>query len=424
MELGDLENYKGTYFSKRAMALDVNKEVFDYVFEKKSDYFMIDIADARADMLEKDGHYITVLNEVSANKESLYKDYGLDTYKTVHSSEITDEQWNRSIDEICSRLSAHYPPDKIIINKFFGVEDYVEQDEIKRFPNPRFKKYNELLNKLYARLEANLKGCEIIEFPNYVTADRFHKFGRYELHYHNYYYEYGAKAVEIIISESDDSKKQEKLKELKDVYECKFQLLRNELELKKIQKDFVSLGNVKNLSDKFNDNSVDVNDVIKTAQAITDINIYFEFLKTIQSKYLVICAIRDTPGGNLPDSALNKIHEFGFTKFSRELWRMYTGVSFRSEIFCDKLGEARELPVNYSNSELNISVSSNAWRKENKAEIVIDGVDYAVNMRGINIVVYDIDNKLLIDSVAYDCHPLQGVFRRKESLELLGGKNG
>lgn len=35
---------------------------------------------------------------------------------------------------------------------------------------------------------------------------------------------------------------------------------------------------------------------------------------------------------------------------------------------------------------------------------MIDGVDYAVNRRGLNIVVFDTQNFKVIDSVVFDTH--------------------
>lgn len=51
-----------------------------------------------------------------------------------------------------------------------------------------------------------------------------------------------------------------------------------------------------------------------------------------------------------------------------------------------------------------IFIQSGAWRKENVASIKIDGKDYATNIRGINIVVYDLAANEVIDSVGYDRH--------------------
>lgn len=151
-------------------------------------------------------------------------------------------------------------------------------------------------------------------------------------------------------------------------------------------------------------------------QVETDVCKYVELLWQLQSKYWILLSVRDTPGDCLPEEAVRLLHELGFTKFSKELWRMYIGVSRPGEVLCDRAGESREAPVDYQcQSGLSVTVSSMAWRQGNKAEIVIDGTDYAVNLRGLNFVVYDTEHKRLVDSVGFDCHTGQWRIQRRNS---------
>lgn len=140
---------------------------------------------------------------------------------------------------------------------------------------------------------------------------------------------------------------------------------------------------------------------------------YIGLLKEKKAKYLIILCVRDTPGNCLPDNAVQAIHEIGFTNFSKELWRMYIGISSLGEVICNLAGESREAPVNYQCNSPRLSVSSMAWRQGNQAEITINGINYSANMRGINIVVYDLHREKVIDSVGFDCHgPQWNVTRR------------
>ena len=60
-------------------------------------------------------------------------------------------------------------------------------------------------------------------------------------------------------------------------------------------------------------------------------------------------------------------------------------------------------------------VSSKAWRQGNTSEIKINGVEYSVNQRGINIVIYDKDKHEVWDSIAFDGHDYGLGFMRKYS---------
>lgn len=159
-----------------------------------------------------------------------------------------------------------------------------------------------------------------------------------------------------------------------------------------------------------------------------DIKKYLKYLEIIKDDYLIMLAVRDTPGDCIDNEILGHIHDLGFTKFTKGLWYMYCGLLLKSIPVCDIVGAQREEAVNYNISinNLEIKLSSNAWRRENKAEIIINDKDYAVNIRGINIVVYDLKNNNLIDAVGFDCHTTQMTCKRlnnssnkKESICLL-----
>lgn len=147
----------------------------------------------------------------------------------------------------------------------------------------------------------------------------------------------------------------------------------------------------------------------------TDFLMYLNILNVIKSKYLIILAVRDTPGNMLPEEIIEKIHSFGFTDFSKELWKMYIGVSLNSTIVFNKSGEKSEDSVTYilSGDNLNLNAVSKAWRNGNQASVVINGNECAVNIRGLNIVVYDVDKKQMIDSIGLDWHTENIRFIRK-----------
>ena len=153
--------------------------------------------------------------------------------------------------------------------------------------------------------------------------------------------------------------------------------------------------------------------VLKTT---TDFSRYLEILNALKPYYTIILCVKDTPGTKMTGDVLSDIHRFGFSNFSRELHRMYIGVIDKSNIICDKISEKRGIPIEFSyctDLGTTISVKSKAFNRGNKAEVIINGYNYAVNYRGINIVVYDADNDILIDSVRYDTHPdSKGVFTR------------
>lgn len=147
----------------------------------------------------------------------------------------------------------------------------------------------------------------------------------------------------------------------------------------------------------------------------SDFFAYLDIIKMMLPDYLIILSVKDTPGNKLNGEILKKIHDIGFCGFTKELWRMYIGISNKGNIVCDAVSKEPEERVDYEeqSATINISVSSEAWRRGNSCKIVVDNKDFAVNKRGINLVVYDIDNHRLVDSVCYDAHSSeQGIFSR------------
>ncbi len=143
---------------------------------------------------------------------------------------------------------------------------------------------------------------------------------------------------------------------------------------------------------------------------IYDIEYYLEILSGLEKKYTVFLAVRDTPGSMMPAKVLEQIRNLGFHDFKKDLWMTYVGIVTGNHILCGKRGTAPEVPVNFDYEYHTVKgshkfyLSSQAWRQGDKASIVINGKDYAVNMRGINIVVFNLNSGRILDSVGIDMH--------------------
>lgn len=148
-----------------------------------------------------------------------------------------------------------------------------------------------------------------------------------------------------------------------------------------------------------------------------DIVDYLKKLLIYSKEYTIVLSVRDTPGSNLSNAIVDCIFALGFSNFSKELWRMYIGFIDAGNVIYNHAGEAQGKPVFCQalspgkNDEF--SITSRAWKQGDKAEIIINGVDYSVNMRGLNIVVYDRTSHEVLDSIGYDGHDRNGLFVRK-----------
>lgn len=134
-----------------------------------------------------------------------------------------------------------------------------------------------------------------------------------------------------------------------------------------------------------------------------DIALYLDTLMAMRNKYLIVLSVKDTPGARMPDDILNKIHVLGFSNFLKDHLRNYIGVIDRGTVLFDSHNEKESLPMEFVSdiNGIHLSVKSESTSKGN-AEIIIDGEDYSLNLRGINIVVFDFETKKVVDSSTYD----------------------
>ena len=148
---------------------------------------------------------------------------------------------------------------------------------------------------------------------------------------------------------------------------------------------------------------------------IDDIMEYLEELKEDRDN-LICIGVKDTPGSNMPDSIVSRIHEIGFTEFSTELWRMYIGIIFKGKLLLNLCASKPRENLYFESSiteGINVALKSESWKTGNICQIRINQEDFSANLRGINIVVYS-ETKGVVDSIGYDSHPkAESYFKRK-----------
>jgi hypothetical protein len=135
-----------------------------------------------------------------------------------------------------------------------------------------------------------------------------------------------------------------------------------------------------------------------------DFMTYLALCGYMKSRYTILIAVRDTPGDYIDDLISERLLKLGVTKPLNKMWTTYLGVidsNLKYETYHDdESNSAYEFM--YHNHE--IKLLSSAWKKDNKAEIIIDGVDYSANHRGLNFVIFDFNEGKSVDSVAFDLH--------------------
>lgn len=236
IESDRLKEYTGHSFDKRCLCQDINKTCLEYIEQKKADFLLIDMLAIRLNLLKKADSCMVCSYPYLLNKERLRKDYGLEAYEEVSPFEVDEKVWFQYIDKFCQFIARSYSPRQIIYHECFGTHKYIDSQlpHLKSFSKERdanVSKYNELMKKINAYFTSKMEGCHIIRFCDNVISDKAHFLGLHPLHYEKSYYEYGAKAIEVICRDLSDDEERSGLKELKQIYSDKFKLLNEKLEL-------------------------------------------------------------------------------------------------------------------------------------------------------------------------------------------------
>ena len=146
--------------------------------------------------------------------------------------------------------------------------------------------------------------------------------------------------------------------------------------------------------------------LIDNLRHCTFIHEYFAILRQLKDKIIII-AVKDTPGHQFDDVMQEDLKSIGLTEDLRNKhWCGYIGIVHNSVVLFEQAGKEHE-PVKsefLAKNGKKISIYSAPLRAGNVANIRIDGHDYAVSKRGLNIVIYDAENEYVIDSVSFDTH--------------------
>lgn len=406
----------------RSISLTSQKKIFDYLKESSGDYLILDVIDCRLDILNYKGNqYISFNNFLFKNNI----DKKLEGASIIHPEDIDEETLNVCINLLCSEILKIYQAEKIIFYQYIPATEFVNKNNFfDKFGNEyRFLELyrNGFMMKIYSKVEEKLKGCHVINVPDYVYADQQQKWGLYPFHYDDVCYKYFLDALKVVIDNQNNEAEQ--IETLRQKYSFNLKIKRHNIEekyridqLQNMLESVICMNN-KLLSEI---NCEKSNNLKKYLFAgVNEIGEYIKLLSKMKEDLLIIISVKDTPGGRMPAEIEDSIkNDLGFSQFSTALWRSYVGISSFGNVIFDKTGTGCDA-VTYEHTDIgsrngmSVKVLSSSYKSGNKSEIVINGTDYSCNIRGLNIVVYDSMKHLLIDSVAYDSYCYQKFVRKK-----------
>lgn len=139
---------------------------------------------------------------------------------------------------------------------------------------------------------------------------------------------------------------------------------------------------------------------------------FFDLVNEIE-KPLIIIAVKDEASTALTDEMIGYMQSLGVQFDLKDKYRWsYLAVVDEGKVVYESAEEST-LTLHEKIDDYDLSVKSGGYNNGNVASIVIDGKEYAINGRGINIVVIDKKNDYVVDSVRIDTYKDNMLYRKK-----------
>lgn len=191
--------FEGTEFSKRCCRMDFEKNLFEWLGTSKSDYFLCDVASLVMHyFIFKDTTAFTESRFFLENKELFLQELQIseeELYKYSYTMfDISVNELQECMKKYAKSVLKLYDASKIILVELYMAEKFImpETGEPVLWWNNMTPTYlqNCVLNQAFLILKDLLKGCTVIEWPKEVYGNVNHKWGKYQMHFTDNYYEW------------------------------------------------------------------------------------------------------------------------------------------------------------------------------------------------------------------------------------------
>ena len=137
----------------------------------------------------------------------------------------------------------------------------------------------------------------------------------------------------------------------------------------------------------------------------TDPVMYFEQLAEKKKDYIILATVKDTPGMSVSTEAERAMKKAGFQKSIRDKHQYsYIFISDGGKVVYEELSKGELVKRGLNIDGIDIICASRNLKVGNVSKNFVNGRDYSVNRRGLNITVIDKNKKKVVDSVNFDMH--------------------
>lgn len=370
----EIENCNAAGFEKRGILLDSQGDAFQYLISEPAEYLIFDITDIRL-MRMKKGESSVTLRRFRPQSEILKNDLIKKGYQLVSPESITVEEVISCCDILCKKIKEAWPLDKVIFLEDYPVrmcrskDGTVDKSSSFDAIYKRFD-YQSIFRIASYYIKENLN-CNYVMMPElqYVLADAKHTWGRAPLHYSDKIYEYFYdKICSIVFKDKYESKQEKLLKEIRDeYYACIFQQSMNKQRMSKEELDLLSVDTLK------------------------------EYCRAISNlRDAVVLIIINNPVGAYFDEKIQKeFYGLGMGKKIQSIEKKYIALLKDGVVlFESDSKEEYNSNIDFNNFEVLINNNFNF--------VNINGNKLLLSKTGINMVVFSLKIKKIIDFIVFD----------------------
>ena len=129
-----------------------------------------------------------------------------------------------------------------------------------------------------------------------------------------------------------------------------------------------------------------------------------EYIRKLNNpQYIVFFAVRDDMSYNLDEEMQSALHDLGLeTDFIGRYHESFLGIINNGERLFEKMSNEFLYKEGTVAGTFNYVLRSGGFYSGDDSDILINGTDYSINRRGLNIVVFDSTSKELIDIACID----------------------
>ncbi len=132
---------------------------------------------------------------------------------------------------------------------------------------------------------------------------------------------------------------------------------------------------------------------------------YFEQLAEKKEDYIIVATVKDTPGMSVSSEVDNAMKKAGFKMSIRDKHQYsYICILNGGETVYEELSRGELVKRGLDIDGFKITCASRNMKVGNVSKNIINGKEYSVNRRGLNITVIDKKDRIVLDTVNFDMH--------------------